>query len=144
MEVGWKEGQWAVTEKTRGRGLELDRVGEAGERDLALQDLAGQSKDFHFQFSDQWETVKGAPGGAVCLIRLVFSVCGGYVVLTCSALLALRGHHSCCLADLLSIWLISGLPHYTPGSLRAETVSLFFICHFIYSILHSRDSGKTG
>lgn len=50
MEVGWKEGQWAVTEKTRQRGLGHDKVGETGGRDLALQDPAGQSKDFNFQF----------------------------------------------------------------------------------------------
>lgn len=50
MEVGWKEGQWAVTEKTRQRGLGQDKVGETGGRDLALQDLAGQSEGFNFQF----------------------------------------------------------------------------------------------
>lgn len=46
----WKEGQWAVTEKTRRRGWGRSKAGGAGGRDLTVPDLAGQSKVFNFQF----------------------------------------------------------------------------------------------
>lgn len=46
----WKEGQWAVTEKTRRRGWGRYKAGGAGGRDLTVPDLAGQSKVFNFRF----------------------------------------------------------------------------------------------
>lgn len=109
--MGWKESQWAVTEKASRRGLGPDKVGEVGGRDLTLcQILQVRVRILVFSFEIGGKPLKRG-------LEERYEACvvwGCCLILAGSTLRVLRCLHSWHLADL-----------YTISSLKAGTVSIF-------------------